>query len=70
MKRMQFETMGGRIAKIAAPALVFFLSLTAPAVSQTNLLNAIPGAAVSSVITPPRLISGKPFRIVPERRSA
>jgi hypothetical protein len=52
MKRMQFETIGGRIAKIAAPALVFFLSLAAPAVSQTNFVNAIPGAAVSSAITP------------------
>ena len=52
MKRMQFETMGGRVAKIAAPALVFFLSLAAPAVSQTNLVNAIPGAAVSSASTP------------------
>ena len=52
MKRMQFETMGGLIAKIAGPALVFFLSLTAPAVSQTNLVNATPDAAVSSVSTP------------------
>jgi hypothetical protein len=52
MKHMQFETMGGRMAKIAAPALVFFLSLAAPAVSQTNLVNAVPGAAVSSTSTP------------------
>ena len=52
MKRMQFETMGGRIAKIAAPALVFFLSLAAPAFSQTNLVDAIPGSAVSSASTP------------------
>jgi len=52
MKSKQFETMGGRVAKIAAPALVFFLSLAAPAVSQINLVNAIPGAAVSSVTTP------------------
>ena len=52
MERMQFETMGGLIAKIAAPALVFFLSLAAPAVSQTSLVNAIPGAAVSSASTP------------------
>jgi hypothetical protein len=52
MKRMQFETMGGRVAKIAAPALVFFLSLAGPAVSQTNLVSAIPGAAVSSASTP------------------
>jgi hypothetical protein len=52
MKRMQFETMGGRVAKVAAPALVFFLSLAAPAVSQTNLVNAVPGAAVSSASTP------------------
>jgi len=52
MKRMQFETMGGLIAKIAALALVFFLSLAAPAVSQTNLVNAIPGAAVSSATAP------------------
>jgi hypothetical protein len=51
MKSKQFETMDGRVAKIAAPALVFFLSLAAPAVSQTNLVNAIPGAAVSSVST-------------------
>ena len=47
MKRIQFEIMGGRTAKIAALALVFFLSLAAPAVSQPNLVNAIPGAAVS-----------------------
>ena len=52
MKRIKFETMGGRVAKIAAPALVFFLSLAAPAVSQTNSVNAIPGAAVSSASTP------------------
>jgi len=52
MKHNQFETMGGRFAKIAAPALVFFLSLSAPGVSQTNLVNAIPGAAVSSVSAP------------------
>jgi len=52
MKRMHFETMGGRAAKIAAPAFVFFLSLAAPAVSQTNFVNAIPGAAVSSASTP------------------
>jgi hypothetical protein len=52
MKRMQFETMASRVAKIAAPALVFFLSLAAPAVSQTNLVSAIPGAAVSSASTP------------------
>ena len=51
MKRTQFETMGSRIAKIAAPTLVLFLSLAAPAVSQTNLVNAIPGAAVSSANT-------------------
>ncbi len=52
MKHNQFETMGGRVAKIAAPTLVFFLSLAAPGVSQTNLVNAIPGAAVSSVSAP------------------
>ena len=52
MKRIQFETIGDRIAKVAAPALVFFLSLAAPAFSQTNLVNAIPGAAVSSASTP------------------
>jgi hypothetical protein len=52
MERVQFETMGSWVAKIAAPALVFFLSLAAPAVSQTNLVNAIPGAAVSSASTP------------------
>jgi hypothetical protein len=52
MKRMQFGTMGGRVAKIAAPALLLFLSLAAPAVSQTDLMNAIPGAAVSSASTP------------------
>ena len=51
MKRMQFETMGGRVAKIAAPTVVFALSLPAPAVSQTNLVNAIPGAAVASANT-------------------
>ena len=47
MKRIQFETMGGRIAKIAAPALVFFLSLAAPAFSQTRVMNAPPAAAMS-----------------------
>ena len=52
MKCKQFETMGGRVAKIAAPALVFFLSLAAPAVSQTSLVNAVPDAAVSSASTP------------------
>jgi hypothetical protein len=52
MKCKQFETVGGRVAKIAAPALVFFLSLAAPSVSQPNLVNAIPGAAVSSASTP------------------
>jgi hypothetical protein len=52
MKRMHFETMGGRAAKIAAPALVFLLSLAAPALSQTNFVNAIPGAAVCSASTP------------------
>ena len=53
MKRMQFETIGGRIAKIAAPALVFFLSLAAPAVSQT-LVNAIPGAVSSASASVPK----------------
>jgi hypothetical protein len=52
MKRMQFGTMVGRVAKIAAPALLLFLSLAAPAVSQTDVVNAIPGAAVSSASTP------------------
>jgi hypothetical protein len=47
MKRIRFETMGGRVAKIAAPTLVFFLSLAAPAFSQTHIVNALPAAAVS-----------------------
>jgi hypothetical protein len=47
MKRIQFEIMGGRVAKIAAPTLVFFLSLAAPAFSQTRVVNALPAAAVS-----------------------
>jgi hypothetical protein len=51
MKCKQFETMGGRVAKIAAPALVFFLSLAAPAVSQTRVMNAPPAAAMSWVNT-------------------
>ena len=46
MKRIQFETMGGRVAKIAARALVFFLSLAVPAFSQTRVMNALPAAAV------------------------
>ena len=46
-KRIQFETMGGRTAKIAAPALVFFLSLAAPAFSQTRIMNAPPAVAMS-----------------------
>jgi hypothetical protein len=40
MKRILSETMGGRIAKIAAPMLVLFLSLAAPAFSQTRVVNA------------------------------
>lgn len=48
MKRIQFETMGGRVTKIAALALVFFLSLAAPAFSQSRVVNALPGAAMSS----------------------
>jgi hypothetical protein len=47
MKRMQFEIMGARTAKIAAPALLFFLSLAAPAFSQTRVMNGLPAAAVS-----------------------
>jgi hypothetical protein len=51
MKRMQFETMGGRVAKIAAPTLVFFLSLAAPAFSETRVVNALPAAGRSSANT-------------------
>ena len=47
MKRIQFETMGGRSVKIAAPALVFFLSLAAAAFSQTRVMNAPPAVAMS-----------------------
>lgn len=50
MKRTQSETMGGRIAKIAAPTLVLFLSLAVPAFSQTRVVHAAFGvsSAVSS----------------------
>jgi hypothetical protein len=48
---MQFETLGGRVAKIAPPTLAFFLSLAAPAFSQTRVVNALPAAAVSSANT-------------------
>ena len=46
MKRIQFETLGDRTAKIAAPALVFFLWLAAPASSQTRVMNASPAAGI------------------------
>jgi hypothetical protein len=46
MKHIQSETMSARLAKMAA-VLVFFLPLTAPAFSQTNVVNA--ALAVSSV---------------------
>ena len=39
-KRILSETMGGRIAKIAAPMLVLFLSSAAPVFSQTREVNA------------------------------
>ena len=48
MKRIQSETMGGRVAKIAAPMLVF-LSLAAPAFSQTSVMNAAFGVASTGV---------------------
>jgi hypothetical protein len=51
MKRKQFETMGSRVAKIAAPALVFYLSLAGPAVSHARVVNALPAATVSSANT-------------------
>ena len=72
MKRKQFETMGGRVAKIAAPALVFFLSLAAPAFSQTRVVNAIPGAAVSSASAPVpkgvKVLTRVPLRGLPVTR--
>src|SRR5271165_1738608 len=52
MKRIQSETMGGRIAKIAASMLVFFLSVAAPAVSQTRVANAAFGVSSASPQAP------------------
>ena len=51
MKRIQSETMGGRVAKIAAPMLVL-LSLAAPAFSQTSVMNAAFGVASTSPQAP------------------
>jgi hypothetical protein len=52
MKRILSETMGGRIAKIAAPMLVLFLSLAAPASSQTRVANAALAASSASSQAP------------------
>lgn len=51
MKRIQLQTMGVRVTKIAAAPLVLLLPLAAPAVSQTLVMNAIPAGAVSSAGT-------------------
>ena len=52
MKRILSETMGGRVAKISAPMLVFFLSVAAPAVSQTRVVNAAFGVTSASPQAP------------------
>ena len=47
MNRIQPATPSGRVAKIVAPTLAFFLSLATPAFSQTRAMNAVPATAVS-----------------------
>src|SRR5271166_92332 len=52
VKRILSETMGRRVAKIAAPMLVFLLSVAAPAVSQTRVVDAAFGVASASPQAP------------------
>ena len=52
MKRIQLQTMGVRVNRIAAAPLVLFLALAAPAVAQMHVLTAVPAGAAASAGTP------------------